>query len=72
MLIFRCSLQNWTFAYYCRVYGVGSYPIVNGTELTIESTLVDARNPSCFDTPGKERVSVVWPIAMPLVSQQET
>ncbi|UJR27333.1 hypothetical protein I4U23_008626 [Adineta vaga] len=44
--------RNWTFNYYCRVYGVGSYPAMNGIQLTIESTTVDLVNPSCFDTPG--------------------
>ncbi|CAF3607443.1 unnamed protein product [Adineta steineri] len=43
---------TWTFAYYCRVYGLGSYPISNGVELTLESTIVDPANPSCFATPG--------------------
>ncbi|CAF1178747.1 unnamed protein product [Adineta steineri] len=43
---------SWTFAYYCRVYGLGSYPMSNGSQLTLDSTIIDPANPSCFASPG--------------------
>ncbi|CAM2704890.1 unnamed protein product [Rotaria socialis] len=46
------NAQNWTYEYYCRIYGQASYPMFNGQEISIDSTLVDPVNPSCFDSPG--------------------
>ncbi|CAF1334178.1 unnamed protein product [Adineta ricciae] len=40
-LIFNRS--KWTYDYYCRVYGVQSFPSMNGSLLTID----DPMNPSC-------------------------
>ena len=51
-IIEELLFQNWTFAYYCRIYGQASYPQFNGEGLTIESTRIDPFNPSCFDSPG--------------------
>ncbi|CAF5176220.1 unnamed protein product, partial [Rotaria magnacalcarata] len=46
------NAQNWTYEYYCRIYEQASYPMFNGQQISIDSTLVDPINPSCFDSPG--------------------
>ncbi|CAF0742236.1 unnamed protein product [Didymodactylos carnosus] len=45
---------NWSYDYYCRIYGQSNYPNLNGILFTIEDTRIDTMNPSCFASPGNE------------------
>ncbi|CAF4570593.1 unnamed protein product [Rotaria sp. Silwood1] len=55
------NAENWTFKYYCRIYQQASYPSFNGEEITIDSTLIDPANPSCFNAPGNTSLFTYGP-----------
>ncbi|CAM4771183.1 unnamed protein product [Rotaria magnacalcarata] len=56
------NAQNWTYEYYCRIYEQASYPMFNGQQISIDSTLVDPINPSCFDSPGNTSLFKYGPV----------
>ena len=42
------SSQDWTYEYYCRIYGVSDFPSILGSMLPIDDPRLDFFNSSCF------------------------
>ena len=40
--------QEWTYKYYCRVFGVSEFPTLQGSLLTVDDMRNDSANPSCL------------------------
>lgn len=48
MVRLRFRLQEWTYDYYCRIYGVYNFPNFQGLLLTIDDPRIDPTSPSCL------------------------
>ena len=40
--------QAWSYAYYCRIYGLYNYPSIAGSPLALDDSRIDPLNPSCL------------------------
>ncbi|UJR17142.1 hypothetical protein I4U23_004038 [Adineta vaga] len=45
---FVFNASEWTYKYYCRIYGLSMYPNVNGSLIPIDNSTIDPSNPSCL------------------------
>lgn len=59
------SCKDWDYQYYCRIYGVSSFPSLNGSLLTIDNPFVNLSNHSCFE---HHIQSAIWPKSFLIIS----
>ena len=43
------NAEDWTFDYFCRIYGVSNFPNLVGVLLSLDDSRVDPSNPSCLN-----------------------
>ncbi|CAF1557461.1 unnamed protein product, partial [Adineta steineri] len=48
---------DWTYEYYCRIYGLYNFPNIQGTLLPIDDPRIDPSNPACISNRTDNRKS---------------
>ncbi|CAF4449743.1 unnamed protein product, partial [Adineta steineri] len=42
------NASDWTYEYYCRIYGLYNFPNIQGALLPIDDRRIDPLNPACI------------------------